>query len=218
MYRICLSLAVALTVLFSGQAFATLYDIAPTDDSWTYQYAADTNYGASTGMATAIQYMSPRAYTYLNFTLPDLNGETLQSATLYLYQYDGGGYGQGPTAVMFFSNNNWSENTLTWNNTPAGTLTFLAANANGGSYRGWSSWAFTWDQSHGSVFTLVLGENSSGDQSHGWYTKEYSDDITLRPYLELSTVPANPVPVPPTCLLLLPGFAGILALRRRLKS
>ena len=62
----------------------------------------------------------------------------------------------------------------------------LATNSNGHSHVGWSSWSFSWNPSYGNIISLYVGENSSGDQSHWWYSKEYSNE-NLRPYLELTT-------------------------------
>ena len=187
MYKLLFAAALTIAVSFGGQCLAGTYQITPSEDSWVYSFAPNTNYGSDTGVATDMHNMSFAGLTYFKFTLPALKNEIVQSATLHLYQFDGAGYGEGPTAVQLFSNNNWSETTITWNNAPAGTFTGLATCSDGHSHRDWSSWTFPWNFAYGSTFTLRVAENSSGDQSHWWYSKEYSD-TSLRPYLEISTI------------------------------
>ena len=139
--------------------------------------------------------MSQRGYTFLKFSIPVLNGEVIQSATLHLYQFDGAGYGEGKTAIGLFSNNDWFENTITWNNfANTGSLKGLATNSSGHSHVGWSSWSFPWNPLYGNIISLYVAEGSSGDQSHWWYSKEYSENENLRPYLELTT--AKPIYFP----------------------
>jgi hypothetical protein len=187
MFRILCAVAVAASMLCGGEALAATYQITPSEDIWVYSFLPDNNYRNDTGIATDMHNMSPAGYAFLKFSIPTLgSGEVIQSAALKLYQWTGAGYGEGPTAIGLFSNNNWSENTLTWNNTPNNFSGHLATNSNGHSYVGWSSWDFPWNPSFGSIITLYVAENSSGDQSHWWYSKEYSN-ASLRPYLEITT-------------------------------
>ncbi len=186
MYRTIIALLSAVAVLSGGYSLAGTYNIAPTEDTWVYQYTADTNYGNSTDLGIAIQFMSQRGYTFLKFTMPTLTGnEVIRSAKLYLYQFNGAGYGEGPTVLDLLSNNTWSETTATWNNFPDATYTRLATNTDGHSHVGWSSWSFPWSASYGDTISLRLAEGSSGDQSHNWYSKEYAG--SYKPYLELTT-------------------------------
>jgi hypothetical protein len=166
--------------------YAATVILNPTEDTWIYQYAPDTNYGSSEGIASDIQYMSPRGYALLKFDVSSLSGKTIQGAVLHLYQYNGGGYGNGPTALLYNSNNSWAGGTVTWNNFVAGTQTFLVQNSDGGSYRGPSAWAFSWNPGWGNIISLMIGENSSGDQSHNWYAKEYTGTEGFVPYLEVT--------------------------------
>lgn len=212
--NLCIVLVMAFLMLSGKQSLAAVYNLTPTDDTWVYSYAPDTNYGTDNGFATDIQYMSPRAYSFLKFTIPTLGiGEVITSASLNLYQFTGAGYGEGPTAIGLYSNNDWSESTLTWNNTSGSPVLALATNSNGHSYVGWSNWSFNWNSNIGNTFTLYIGENSSGDQVHWWYSKEASD-TAVRPYLQITTTGA-PVPIPSAFLLLGSGLAGLAAIKRR---
>ena len=186
MWKILCLVVVTALMLFGGESHAGIYQISSSEDSWVYSYQPDTKFGSDPSLGTAIQFMSPRGYTFLKFNIPTLTNEIILSATLYLYQFNGGGYGEGPTAIVLLPDNSWSENAITWNNAPTGYGTFLAASADGHSHVGWSSWSFSWDSSYGSTITLRIGENSSGDQSHNWYSKEYG---SLEPRLEIITSP-----------------------------
>ena len=190
MRKVLCTIVIMAAVLSAGRSIAAIYELSPTEDTWIYQYAANTNYGSDMTLGTAIQFMSPRGYTLLKFSLPVMSDEVIEIATLYLYQMNGGGYGEGPTALLLSSNNNWSESTLTWNNSSSGVMTPLTTNSDGHSHRGWSAWSFRWNYAYGNVVTLWLGENSSGDQSHNWYSKE---DLVpdRRPSLLLVTTPTS---------------------------
>ena len=191
MYRTTIALFIAVAVLSGGYSLAGIYQIEPTEDTWVYSFEPDSNYGSGTGLGITIHNMSQAGYTFLKFTMPTLqSGEVITSATLYLYQYNGAGYGEGPTALDLLSNNTWSETTATWNNHPDATYTRLATNTDGHSHVGWSSWSFPWSASYGETISLRLAENSSGDQSHNWYSKEYAG--SEKPYLEITTGPRCP--------------------------
>jgi hypothetical protein len=186
---VCTIIALS-TIFFGSPAMAALYELSPTDDAMIYQQFSDTNYGSATSLGSAMQFMSPRAYGLLKFSMPVMEDEVVESTTLFMYQMNGGGYGEGPTALLHSSNNSWSEETVTWNNASAGPLTSLAVNKDGHSHRGWSTWSFQWNYDFGNLVTLWLGENSSGDQSHNWYSKE--DQVPgRRPYLLVVTNPAS---------------------------
>jgi hypothetical protein len=210
--HLCVALIISVLSLPAVHAIANTYTLAPTEDTWVYAVTPDAVLGSDQGIATDIQNLSPKGYAFLKFDVSSIpSGQMIQSAVLHLYQFNGGGYGEGPTALLYFANNSWSESTLTWNTTPSGTQTFLVQNNDGHSHTGDSTWSFLWNSSWGSIITLEIGENSSGDQSHNWYSKDYSDSA-VRPYLEITT---TPVPIPGAVWLLGSGLVGLAALRRR---
>jgi hypothetical protein len=199
MYKILSGVVIAVLILFGSDTKAAVYNISPGGDTWVYNVTPDAILGNDAGLATDRQNYSPKGFVFLKFNIPAFPNEFIQSATLHLYQYDGAGYGEGPTALVLIGDDNWSESTLTWNNAPNGPnylFPLLSTSADGRSHRGWSSWSFPWDFSYGNTITLRLGENSSGDQVHVYYSSEYYGvfpgiESGLEPYLEIVTVP-NP--------------------------
>ena len=197
MCKILSGVVIAVLILFGSDTNAAVYQISPREDTWVYQVTPDAILGNDGGLATDLQNYSPKGFVFLKFNIPAFPNEFIQSATLHLYQYDGAGYGEGPTALVLIGDDNWSESTLTWNNAPNGPnylFSLLSTSSDGRSHRGWSSWSFPWDFSYGNTITLRLGENSSGDQVHVYYSSEYYGvfpgiESGLEPYLEIVTAP-----------------------------
>jgi len=92
--------------------------IYPSDDSYTYQKAPNTNYGT-----VAVLWIrgATNSYDYLffKFDLSDIPAEAIITSTI-LYIYIQQIYGFLVTsAATYLCNANWAENTITWNNQPA---------------------------------------------------------------------------------------------------
>ena len=88
MCKVLCAVVIAAMMLFGGESNAGIYQITPSEDSWVYSFAPNTNYGSNTGVATDIHNMSLAGFTYFKFTLPALKNEIIQSATLHLYQFE----------------------------------------------------------------------------------------------------------------------------------
>ena len=188
-------------------ADAATFTLSPVKDVYVHSWVdlADTNFGNETAIVTACDYGSWLVRTYLMFdlsVLPEM--EHIIEATLYLYQYDGMGYGSSGVLVHHLSNDTWDEGTITWNNRPDGGVygDEIAYNPNGGwQFPVWSSWDLmitgVWDPSGDKAdgfLSLLLKEMEGGDQGHCFYSKEYTEDPNLQPYLQIITSPVVATP------------------------
>ncbi|MEJ2644579.1 MAG: DNRLRE domain-containing protein [Gammaproteobacteria bacterium] len=196
-------------LLIGGAAGAATVTLAPTDDTYVYNFAPTTNYGSAASFATGnVQSGNSihRWYSFLKFDLSGIpSGQTIVGATLHLYQVNGAGFTTGGTDVVHVADDSWSEGSVTWNNQPAmGSV--LGSSPDTKDHRGWSQWDLfstgMWnaaaDQTD-NVLSLALKESAAG--THNWCSKE--SDLTnclapgesgpapslRRPYLEVSYVP-----------------------------
>jgi hypothetical protein len=227
--RIVTALGLALLV-FVQTASAAIFTLTPTDDVLVDFQNGDVNLGSEPVLGTNLAFLSPRAFTYMKFDLSEIPAtERIVGATLNLFQINGAGFGESGVFLLRNENDDWTEDTPTWNNppTPGGTGVFLDLNENGQFYRGYSQWDLlengAWDPAidrADGFLSLQLGEASSNDQARNWCSKESTvdtcsfDGTTGLPFLEVETVL---VPLPAALPLLGTGLAALwgLAWRRR---
>jgi hypothetical protein len=164
--------------------------IPPSDDAHVTERHPDTNYGDKTSLqlrSGAKGLKNERIF--LKFDLSALPaGATILEARLYLYSWWGRVDLDAQSRGV--ENDDWSEDTITWNNQPSYggvldtvTLTREARN-------NWSSWdvtsfvenEFTGDR----VASFCL--RAAVEDAKGWYrfrSREY-DNVAARPYLEVA--------------------------------
>jgi hypothetical protein len=226
----------ALLTGFAGPALAAMYNLAPVDDAYVVSGEPDAPHGALSGLATGYTFPHPESgwVTYLKFDLSGIPAnEAITGANLNLYKFIvGAGFADLGTNLFRMAPDNWSENTLTWNNQPLGLNgvgapnfgTLIASNADGHTYVGWSVWNLfdksAWDPSADQadgLLSLQVAETYGGDQTHNWCSKE--SDPTFcpasalhQPYLTITT---EVVPLPGTAWLF---GAAVLALNRRRRA
>ncbi|MDJ0928863.1 MAG: DNRLRE domain-containing protein, partial [Gammaproteobacteria bacterium] len=176
---------VAVLILgMSGIADAATYTLSPSDDAYVFIAEPSANFGTEPVLTTGITFLSQDAFVYLKFDLSAIpENEFIVGATLNLYQAGGTGVGLFGTEAWRHDDDSWSEATITWDNAPLlfspGTGPLLAVNPNLNDFRGWSLWDLfetgSWDadaeQADG-FLTLLLAEDSGGDNAHTWCSKE----------------------------------------------
>lgn len=172
-------------------------------DNFLYKFVPDTNRGTDTYL-----YMydlhTHLARPVLEFDIPELSaGATLVSAYLQLYYYNYAVNDPVGRTVWAYklSRTDWVELQSTWNiyktgsNWTAPGGDYVTSNPSGGSIvmpsgYGWVSWNVldivqdAYDGSIPAEFLVRYADEAPGSYSAvRFYSKEYTDDITLRPKL-----------------------------------
>jgi len=135
-------------------------------------------------------------------TLPA--GSTITNAVLYLYCYNSGGtitmdvhrvnHGTpnyetdwteaGVTWLTYDGTNNWGTAGGNFNTTPTDSITITGT--------GWWSWDVTSDCDELATRSWIFNDPDSHNIVDSFYSKEYTDDTSLRPYLEVTYTTAPP--------------------------
>jgi hypothetical protein len=160
------------------------------------------------------------------------NGAQITDAKVFLFSRSTAytADASNPT-VSRLSNDNWLQNTVTWNNYMTGTGTDLGSRTDQSAlaYDSWSLNLNLWniaadlaDDKLTLMFRIGTGEGDYIYRALGFYSilpnnpnhpgAAYGE---IRPYLEVTYAP---VPLPSSLLLLGPGLAGLALLRRRFKK
>jgi len=171
------------TPSLGGYGVDTFYAVA---DSWINDNILnkDTVYGNDDD----IQTRDEPAETYIKFTTTGLYG-TVNSATLRVYCYVAE---DDKTRVYAVSNNNWDEDTLTFNNSPldlGSELDNLDSSA-----VGWYEFDVTSHITGNGTFTIGMDQDESTKQKY--YAKEYdSGNYAPELIVDYGTPPSLPVVV-----------------------
>jgi len=158
----------------------TMPPIYPSDDAYVEKENPNTNYGTSpTSLTTLRVGYDPNFGTdrsYLKFDLSSLNGKTITSAKLSIFSMPSNGISK----LYSVSNNNWNEESITWNNKP-NESNFIESKSvtNSGRYE-FNVLSYV-QTSQNSFMLMEDGENDL----IMFASKEYNPDNVNSPYLEV---------------------------------
>lgn len=193
------------SILFIGLSFlsfgkvslATTYFSTTTQDNRVESSSPTTNYGTGTFLQ---QGSSPSGVVInrplLNFTLPNLTGQTVSTVKLYLYQYSSA----LTTTIEAYklTRTDWHETQSTWNifktannwTTAGGDYSTLYGTSSVGTATQWYSWdlatsTLTFDGSTINILLKGTAETDANDDYHLFYSLNYTTNDDLRPYIEV---------------------------------
>lgn len=163
------------------------------EDTFESLSAPDTNYGTSNYLRMSNESQSNNIYrTFIKFDISSVSGKSIADSQLCLYvkncYYSSGNM---YTYVYEVDNQSWIETTLTWNN-PVGGVGSLIDSLNKYSDGAWycynvTSWVDTEiSNSHTNVSFKINATGLPDGLYYIAYSKDYTTNITLRPYLNIT--------------------------------
>jgi len=162
--------------------------VPPADDTYTHEGRPSMNFGAGVSMYVG-WYAGGREKTWLKFDLSVLPaGTSIRKVKLWLFCHDITGWGSHGVKCHGVENDDWTEETITWDTQPP-TIGALLDGPKPVTETGWYFWdvsgfvqqEFTGDKKM-SLCLLDNEEHIAEDHSPWFRTKEA--DVELWPYLE----------------------------------
>ncbi len=196
-------------------------DTENLEDAFVAQNFANNNFGTNVNLEIGEQSLDSITVrkTFIKFNISEIpSGQVIDLAELNLYEF----IDNTETADTFdtweVSNQSWSETVITWNNPPStGALISETNNPTVGVADGfiiftvttWVSNQYIAGNSNVSFAVNKSKDSSSDDDFVKFHSKEFTTDITLRPYLNITFSE----PPPPTVNLDSPSnntFSNVL--------
>jgi len=167
---------IIMIILMTPIVCAGTAKIYPTDDAYIEKENPNTNFGSALSLRVGDEPSHGTDRSYLKFDLSSLNGKTISSAKLSIFATPS----EGTAKLYSVSNNNWNEETLTWNNKPAES-NFIESKtvSNSGRYE---FNILSYVQTSQNSFAII--EDGENDLIM-FASKEYNDDNVNSPYVEV---------------------------------
>jgi hypothetical protein len=196
------------------------YVFTPVADTRVNIKAKDKNSGGEGFIA--VRDMDGMARSYINFgDLSSLNGKTIISSSLYLYQ-SSATYGTDDSVNIHNVTGGWTEDGLTWRNQPSFDSEIITSRTftSEDNAVGWRQWSglenlvASWSSGSVTNYGIMLENDISGFDSYSsqFHSKEYSS-TEFRPYLSVTMTPE-----PISSALFILGGVSLAVLRKRKKK
>lgn len=161
--------------------YATTETVYPSDDCYTDQGAASSNWNCDWLYVRDHEYLT--LHSWLKFSVPSTPlGMVIESAKVYLYLYSLAFPNLTAITIHPSIDNSWSETTITWDNEP--DYQAMLDNQTVYTTKAWYSWNVTDAVSSGQVESFVLVA-STYYPSAKFCSKEY-DGGSKSPYLYIT--------------------------------
>ena len=213
--------AVLAVALMAVPAFAATVTLNTVVDTYVDKGNPTDSYGSSNNLYVAgdvvwmFDWVDNDKRTYLKFDLSSIpDCATITSATLGLYLNDKVD-GQSES-VYHVASDSWSGN-ITWNTRPDYDTYLDTSNPpNENHWETWDllpNWNYIVDLTD-DYLSLIILTNETCDSSDRYNAYDKGCNI---PYLQICYTQCNPVPIPPSALLMGSGLLGLVGLGWRRK-
>ncbi|MEA3329745.1 MAG: DNRLRE domain-containing protein [Nanoarchaeota archaeon] len=174
-------------MLILPTAMAGTMKIYPSDDAFVRDRSPNQNFGVGSweeDLRVGYNTNFGTDRSYVKFDISSLNGKTINSI---IFSIDPAGYQGNPTLNLnYVSNNNWNEETITWNNCPQYTTIIDSKNVDD---LGRIEFDINPSFSDGEEFSFVMIEQGE-DAEVVFDSKDYDtgceEDYMKWPYLEVN--------------------------------
>ena len=199
------------------------------EDTQVREGAATINYGSGVAMGFGEDTVSKEKWSYIMFSIsPVPSGATIDDSMFFAFVYDNQ-YDSGETVTVWvdeLDNQTWSEHIITWDKRPTGSGDTIYTNDtfNGDDDDFWVYWNVTtwvsneYANNEDNVSFILKGTMEYGAIADyvQVYTKEYTTDVSKRPFLNITYSEGTPPAgncwhdtgtefyIPPGCKFFLP--------------
>jgi hypothetical protein len=188
-----LTALMALCLAVPSASYGRTYILLPMADATVYSWDENSNFGNETSLYVQTDNDIPILLTiFLKFNLNGLpSGAIITGATLNLYCW----YNSSVTDISLYyvADDSWEEYDITFLSRPE---IIYPPSAQGTPSLGWKSWNLManakWTPETDGVLSLNLTSDGPYDETAAFYSREYTTNLNLRPYLKVTIAGHNP--------------------------